>query len=236
MSGLTRQEMKRDEVQEQLLVGVGWLQEHWQKLVAGIVALFVLVIAIGVFLMIRDSGAEKAQAALGSALDIHTAPILEDGATPDDERNRSFASEEERATRSQAAFEALLAEHGGSDAAPVAHLILGEIAASGGDLEGARTHWQDAARGGSGTALEATARLNLISLDRQERPQELVAELQDMVDRADTTLPADALLFELAQTQEAVGELEAAQENYQRLIDEFGTSPYTVQARERVQG
>jgi tetratricopeptide (TPR) repeat protein len=235
MSGLTRQEMKRDEVQEQLLVGVEWFREHWKKLAAGLVALLVAVSAFFVLRMVLEQRSDKAQAALGDALRLVTAPVVEDGATPDDARNPSFPDAASRDERALAALEEVVGQYGSSDAAQIAQLLVAQRLATRGDTAQAREIWQAALRDGKGTARAATARANLISLDRQERPQELADELQEMVDAGNSELPPDALLFELAQTLEAAGRDDEAAEVYRRIVDEFQSSAFAAQARTRIQ-
>ncbi|REK04325.1 MAG: hypothetical protein DWQ36_17990 [Acidobacteria bacterium] len=235
MSGLTRQDMKRDEVQEQLLVGVEWFRENWKKLVAALVAVLLAITAFFVARIVMEGRSESAQAALGAALRLVTAPVVEDGATPDDPRAPSFADAASRDAKAVAALEAVVDDYGSSDAADVARMVIAQIAARGGDTAKAREIWEAAARQGRGTARGAAARANLISLDRQERPAELAEELQAMVDEGESELPTDVLLFELAQTLEAAGRPDEAQEVYQRLVDEFQTSAFAAQARQRIQ-
>lgn len=235
MSGLTRQEMKRDEVQEQLLVGVEWFQRHWRKVVLGLVAVLLAISAFFLARVIGEQRSNEAQAALGNALSLMVAPIVEDGADPDGDEPR-FPDEASREQRANAALEQVVADYGGSEAGMVARMVLARMAAEEGDTARAREIWQEAMRAGRGTALAASARANLISLDRQERPAELAEELQEMVDAGGGDLPADALLFELGQTLEAAGRADEANEVYQRLVDDFQTSPYASQARDRIQG
>ena len=77
--------------------------------------------------------------------------------------------------------------------------------------------------------------LNLYSLDRTEgRGEQLAAELRGAVATETSTLPKDALLFELAATLEQLGDEDGARETFRRLVDEFPESGYAIRARQQL--
>ena len=84
----------------------------------------------------------------------------------------------------------------------------------------------------SHSVLVLSVRLNLIHLDRQNgRTQEVADQLQRELASASKTLPEDVILFELAQTLEALDQQDEALDLYQRILDEHPKSPYTADAR-----
>jgi len=103
-----------------------------------------------------------------------------------------------------------------------------------GNAARARELWETVAGSGD-DALRATVELSLISLDRQEgRLEELAQRLESRVEAGGGSLPPDALLFELANTLEALGRDDEAREMLQRLIDDHPGSPYGMKAQRRL--
>ena len=235
MSGLTRQEIKRDEIQERLLLGVEWLQDNYQKVLAVIVGIAVVIAGVMLFAGMRSRQEASAQEALAEALRIHQAPINAEGADPENEKSPSFPDEGSRRDRAKGLFEQVASDHPSSDAGRIASVYLGEIAAEEGDLATARELWSDYLDRGPRNALSAIVKLNLISLDRAEgKHAELVEELSRAVDDDSEVLPRDALLFELGLSLEDNGEPDAAKERFQELVDQFPQSPYAREARSRL--
>ena len=78
-------------------------------------------------------------------------------------------------------------------------------------------------------------RLNLISLDRDAGKDSEVAErLRTEVDALSGGLPPDTALFELGRSLERQGEEDEARATFQRLVDDYPTSPHVTAARERL--
>ena len=147
-----------------------------------------------------------------------------------------FASEAERRVAARAALEAVRESHGSTASGRLASVYLGRIAAAEGDTGTARELWTEylEAHGGD-DALALSLQLNLYSLDRAEgRGEELAAELRGAVATESSTLPKDALLFELASTLEQLGDEEGAQETLRRIVDEYPDSGYAIRARQQL--
>lgn len=232
---LTRKEIKHDirddEVRSVLVRVFDFMQERPQVVVGAIVGFIVLVLGFSGVLAYLDSRGEQASEELASALKIADAPVTEDDAKPEDPDQPSFASEEAKRARTKEAFEGLRGV-GSSVAGDVANLYLADIAASEGDTETARGIWESFLADHDDHVLALSVRLNLIHLDRQNgRTQEVADQLQRELDSASKTLPEDVILFELAQTLEALDQKDEALELYQRILDEHPKSPYTADAR-----
>ncbi len=232
---LTRKEIKHDirddEVRNVLVRVFDFMQERPKVVVGAIAGFVVLVLAVSGVLAYLDSRGDTASEELASALRIAGAPVNEDDAKPEDPDEPSFASEAAKRARAKQAFEGLRGV-GSSVAGDVANLYLADIAASEGDTETARGIWESFLADHEDHVLALSVRLNLIHLDRNNgRTQEVADELQRELDSAAKTLPEDVILFELAQTLEALDQADAALELYQRILDEYPKSPYTADAR-----
>lgn len=233
---LTRKEIKQDiredEVRGVLVRVFEFLQERPYVIVGVVAAFFALVIGVTTLMSYLEGRGDKASEELATALKIASAPIDEEGATPEDAEDPSFASDEAKRSRSKEVFEAVHTGGGSGVASDVAGLYLADIAASEGDNETARGIWESFLADHSDHILALSVRLNLIHLDRENgRAQEVADGLQQELNSAVKTLPEDVILFELAQTLEALDQEDAAIELYQRILDEHPKSPYTAEAR-----
>ncbi len=229
---LTRKEIKHDirddEVRSVLVRVFDFMQERPRVVVFAIAGFAVVILGITGLLAYLDSRGDAASEELASALKIAGAPVNEEDAAPEDPEEPSFGSEEAKRARAKEAF----AEVRGGIAGEVANLYLADIAASEGDVETARGIWESFLADHDDHLLALSVRLNLIHLDRQNgRTQEVADELQRELDSAVKTLPEDVILFELAQTLEALDQDAAAVELYQRILEEHPKSPYTAEAR-----
>jgi tetratricopeptide (TPR) repeat protein len=233
---LSRKEMKRDEVREALGRSVEYVRGHERTalyILGGLLGVLVLAALVIFFLGRREAGASER---LASALRIYGARVDPLDPAPDDEEKPRFATDQERMEKAKAAFEEL-ASSGGTEAGQVAKVYLGEIAARGGDTETARRLWTEYLEKNPGTALAVSVELNLLALDRQAgKLEEVRAGLEKQLEEgAQRSLPEDIVLYELAQTLEALGQSTEAQDTLQRLIDDHPRSPFAFEARRKLQ-
>lgn len=234
---LTRKEMKQQDT-FQVTMGrvLDWIRTHRRHIVAGAVAVVVVVAALAGWALWLRATEDDAQAALTEAMEAYAAPVRAEGeeepAAADEEL--SFPSAEARRTRAAELFQGVVDDFRASDAADVARVYLGEIAAAQGETERARELWADFLDEHPGHLLGAEARLNLYALDRAAgRGEEVAAELQAMLEEENRPLPEDVVLYELALTLESLGREEEAAEHYQDLVDRFDQSPYAMAARQK---
>jgi tetratricopeptide (TPR) repeat protein len=235
MSGLTRQEMKRDEVREWIVVAIDWLADNVKVLFAVIGGLIGLGVIVALVVQFLGNRAERAQQELAEAIRIYTAPVDPAIPDPDNEKSPVFASEDERAARAEPLFTRIHDKFGSTAAGRIAGAYLGDIAADRGDLEAARGHWQRYLGKDSESALAAAIRLDLIALERETGAGEkLAADLRNAIENGSWAVPSDVLLWELGVTLELQGQPEEARDTFQRILDEHPTSAYATRARERI--
>ena len=228
-----KHDIREDEVRTFLTRAVEHLQDNPKQVIGAIAGVVALILLIAGGMSYIDHQRDAANEQLAQALKLYQAPVVTEDADPDDPRDPSFASDEDRIARARAAFEGVQKDFGSNIAGEVAGLYLAEIEASEGNTESARSTWEEFLDSHGEHILAISVRLNLIRLDRAEgRSAEVAEELQGELDKAEKTLPEDVILFELAQTREAMGETEIAMELYQRIIDEFPQSPYVGRARQ----
>lgn len=233
---LTRKEIKqKDGFQESMISILDFLETNSRRIIYGVLAIAVLaVLVVGVRFFLGQRAA-AAQVELAEAIDLYSAPIDADNPTPDDADSPSFADLDSRTAAAKAKFEEVEGSYGSTVAGAVARVYLGRIASQNGDFETARELWQSFVDDEPGHMLTSEVELNLITLDRQMgKHDEVAARLESLLENGDSSMPQDAILFQLADTLDALGRGDEATPYYQRIVDEHPGSPYTILAQQKV--
>lgn len=222
-----KHDIREDEVQSFLITAIERFQDNPSLYIGVIVGILALGVGITGGVALMDSRAAAGHESLATAMRYFEAPIVEADAKPDDAAQPSFATEEER----RAKVEEALGQVSGS-AADLAELYQARLALDSGDTEKARKIWEGFLRSNKNHALGVAVQLNLIELDRAEgKTQEVADRLQQQLDGTAKTLPEDVILFQLAKTRQALGETQDAKDLYQRILDDYPSSPYAADAR-----
>lgn len=225
-----KEDIRHDEIQTALSSTYDRFQSH-QKLIVGAL-IGAIVLAIGVagartYLKGRNLSAAND---LAHAVKIYNAPIQEDGADPDDPKQPSFASEDERNARAREAMRAI----SGGAAEELAGLYLADLAMRKGERETARSHWQSYLKNHQGDILAVSIQVSMFRLDREDGKGEAVAEeLLAQLEADKKSLPEEVILYELAETLDTLDRNEEAEEYYQRILDDYPQSPYSAKARQK---
>ncbi|HEV7425926.1 MAG TPA: tetratricopeptide repeat protein [Thermoanaerobaculia bacterium] len=196
-------------------------------------AVIVAVLAYGIYFY-RSNREEKAQAALGAAIETVESPLLPGpGAQP--VPGAKFKTEADRTAAAEKQFKQVETSYGSTDAADVASLYLARIAADKGDVASARTRLQKFVSDHPKHLLVAGARYSLyrLRIDSGEAPQ-VAQELQAEIAKSEPALPADSLLALLAHAWDAQGNSQKSKETYRRIVTEFPDSPYAIEAQRKV--
>lgn len=237
---LSRKEIKHDVQHDEFTDVVGRSVEyagtHSRALLMGLGAVLALAVAVAGFFLYLGSRRDDASAALAEAVEVFEAPIVTAGTPPPTDASKpSFPNETARNARAKQLFTEVRESYGLSDAADVAGLYLGRIAASEGDMATARKLWAEFVDDHPDHFLASQPRLNLYQLDRQEgKGEEVVGRLRTLLDESEPALPKDVALYELAQTYEHMKRGTDAQASYQKLLDEYPQSGYAQLAEQRL--
>jgi tetratricopeptide (TPR) repeat protein len=231
---LTRKEIKRDEFATAMERGVEYAGSHARSLIyaiAGVVLAGALAFGIHTFL---GSRAERANQALAFAIKVQQAPITATGAPPDDPKEPTFSTEAARRARAKQLFAAIRQHYPFSGAADVAAVYLGHIALEEGQAGRARELWNGFVKAHGDHLLASEVRVNLLDLDRKEgKAAEVATQLKGMLEKEQPPLPKDLILFELAQTQEQLGQSQEAAKSYRRILDDYPRSAYRQTAQQK---
>jgi hypothetical protein len=232
---LTRGELKRNELGEAVEAGVHYAESHLKVILGVAGGLLGAGLLVWGVLAWRAGRVEASNEALGAALRIASAPVVEQGAKPNDPQAPSFAAEKERDARAKAEFEKVVAEHGSTDAGAAARLWLAERALVEGDRARAQELWRAYLDEAPGGLFAAVAQRNLWAAGRAEgRAEQVLGEVRRGLERGGGDLPADALLWELAETQRTLGRPAEESAALRRIVDEHSASPFASAARQRL--
>lgn len=237
MSRLTRQEMKRDEVREFLSRAMLWIGDNLKTIAAAVAVFVVAIVAVTMIRGFLGGRQEGASDALSDAISVLSTPLESELSAGVASNEEVFSDEAARRTAALAAFSAIVEEYPRAPSARIARSYVGKLELESGNREASRQAWNAVLEAGGGDALAAEVELNLIHLDREDGLNEEVEQrLQSALGGASSSLPEDALLYELAITQERLGKIEESLVSLRRLLDEHPTSPYSAEARRKTLG
>ncbi len=233
---LIRKDIKRDDFAAAVGRSVEYAEGHVRTLVYAIGgAVLLIALAVGIYFY-RGNLRKDASEALGRAAAVYQAPIVvAANAKPNDPVEPSFATEAARQARAKEMLEKVRADYGSTDAADIAGLYLGQIAAGEGKPDEARKLWADFVDDHGDSLLAGETRLNLFDLDRKQgKGEQVVLELRSMLEKSGAPLPQDVVLMELGTTLEHLKRPQEAIQSYQRIVDEFPESSYRQEAQQKV--
>ena len=233
---LSRKEMKRDEVRESMDSAFHYLQTHTRQLAIGLLVVVVAALLIAGLYSWRKSRSAAANDLLARAITAMNAGIDVEAPSPDDPENPTYADATARDAAAQVLLEEVREKHGSTKPGKIAGVYLGRIAARNGDYAAARDKWEAFLATSPKDMLATEVQLNLFELDRIEgRGDEVVQRLREMIAGTQGSLPIDAGLNQLAHTLESLDRSNEARDVYQRLVDEYSSSPYAARARQQIQ-
>jgi TolA-binding protein len=233
MKGSERHHLKENELSHALGDATARLQENRRAVTvaAGVLAL-ALVAGIGYWAW-NTRGETRAQTLLGDAIVIVQAPIAEakPGATP---TSGSYPTIQARAEAGLAKFTEVFNAYPSTHAGIAARYYAAAALAMLGRHPEAATRYQEVVdRAGTGTFYGRMAQLGVIDANTQAKQYDrAISAAQALVNnKADETMPRDALLMELGRVQAAAGKKADAKQTLDKVIAEFPDSPYIAEAK-----
>ncbi|MPY89330.1 MAG: tetratricopeptide repeat protein [Luteitalea sp.] len=204
-----------------------------------LLGLVLVAAAVGGYFAWRYYVEGRASVLLADGLVVATTPVVTPAqmlTNPPPQGQQTFASTEARAEASVSkllqAADAYPSTTNGIAARYYAAAALAETS----KLDEARQQYQQVIdRDGNGL-WGRVARLGLATVDlRAKRYDAAIAAFRDLATTADTDLPADGLLMELAAAYQQAGKRNEAVRTYNRIVNEFPDSLYVDEAKSRVE-
>jgi len=196
---------------ERLLMPLRHFWERWSRVVLGVLAGVVVIGVVG-FLALRSRRAAE-EAAAGKLAEASL--YYWQG---DYQRSMTLARETAE-------------QYGSTPSGREAHRQMGDAAYWGGDFKTAveeyRRYLADAPKG---LLADAARRSLAYALESDGRPVEAAKEYDALVGKFDRSSSAEFLIA-AARCLQAAGQIPAAEERLQRVVDEYGETDYANQAR-----
>lgn len=229
---LNRKDLKHDRFVDEMEVAYGAMRRNTRYVVMGAVALVALIAAIVGLLAYNRSREAAAQALLAEAISTMEQPVAGEPGAPE---NAPFKSQEEKLAKAEPIFRQVTEKYSGKDAADIADLYLGRIAASRGDIKAAEPKFRKFVDEHSDHLLAGAAQMSLYQLKLGSgATAEVIADVEKQLTAEEPILPKDALLALLARAYETSGNDAKAREAYQRIVNEHPESPYAIDAQRKV--
>ncbi len=228
-----RHELKQNEFLVWLDKATLWISENQRHLMAAAGAVMAAVVLLAGISYFTSSRQQAAQELMDEALQIYHARIQESSVVKSAE-GPEFENVEERYRASLPALEKVIEKYSSSDQgrqaryyAALCHMGLDEPEKAEGLLD-------DVMGGRSRDILHYLASQVLAVAKTERGDYEAAVEIYRlMVEDAENPLPKDQILFKMARVNEQAGDLEEANRNYQRLLEEFPDSQLAVEVRQR---
>jgi predicted negative regulator of RcsB-dependent stress response len=195
----TRHDLKSDRFVQEVAHTVGLFEQHKTNIIrAGLAVMALIVVGTGLYYF-NESRRATRQTELAKAMKTYNALVTPDATG--DSRTLTFPTEEARQEAIQKEFNALIANHSGSEEAAIAAYLLGVNAADRGELDESVKHLETAMKNG-GADYSGLARL----------------ALADVFAAQGKTAEAEKLLREVIAKPSALASKEQATLNLARLL------------------
>lgn len=230
---MTRHKIKHDKFVDEVGSAYSYAKQHARPVMWGLAGLLALIVGGTALVVFQRGQGQKAQKRLAEAIVILQAP-LESQAGPT-ATGPKYKTEQEKQAKAQPILEEVAAKYPRTDAADVAGLYLAAFAAERGDAAAARPRLEQFLRDHPNHILAGVAKRGLYELRiAAGEGQQVIADLERELADPKSALPSDVVLTMLAQTHELMGNSAKAREAYQRIVNEYPDSPYTIDAQRKL--
>jgi predicted negative regulator of RcsB-dependent stress response len=228
----TRHQLKEDRFQEVTRGVLEQAQAHRQQLTLLIVAVLVLVVAVGGFAYWRSVQEDQASAAMGQAMNTYTAPIRSEAA-PADPTQLSFTNAAQRDAEAEKKFQAVADKYPHTDAGKNALYMAAVAALDAGQYADAEAKFKKAADSGS-KEVSSLSKMGLASVYQATgRDQDAVNVYNDLMKKPTDSVSRERVQFALAELYEKKDPSQA-----KKIYDQLSASksPAVAQMAKQRQG
>ncbi len=216
MDTKTRHSLKQDSFAQATASSMSWLSGHRSGVLRWVIAAVVVVVVAAATLIFWAWGSNKANAALGAALDVYNAPLAMPGAPP---ASGIYATAGDRSKAANQQFVAVAQHYGwlaeGSKAhyfAGVTYAELNQNALAEQELKSAAGSWN--------RNLANLAKLALAGLYHQmDRDAEAVELYNTLAAKPSETVPATMAQLDLADLYAGEGKMDQARALWAKIKD-----------------
>lgn len=217
-----KQLLKQDEIAEAAFDFGHWLEEHWAKVLKWSAAVVVVGLAVlAGFLLVQSRKTARETMLAGAQRQFQEAQAA--GFVNDEDLSGALYS-----------FDEVIAKSPNSEAGQVAlYFKAATLRKLGRVDEAIAAAEQLVERTSNPATLLISSELLLIDLySAAGRPQDAIARLSGSLESTTPVVPTDQALLTIGRLHKEQGDLDAAEEAWQRLVDEFPASRAAGQARQ----
>lgn len=216
MDTKARHALKKDSFAQATATSMSWLSGHRSGVVRWIVVAVVLFVAGIASLVILNQRSTAADAALGAAMDVYSAPLAQPGAPAE---QGVYATANDRSKAANQLFTAVAQKYGWLSEGNKAHYFAGVTYEDLGQNGPAETELK-AAAGSWDRNISNLAKLALAGLYHQTNRDAQAIELYNaLVAKPSETVPASAAQLNLAEIYAATGKQDLARGIWAKVKD-----------------
>jgi TolA-binding protein len=236
MKAKERHELKQNEFAKTTMDALGWMAAHRQRAIGIGVAVVAVVALAGGYVWWRQATENAAGTLLGAAAAVAQSPIAPAPTVPGAaQQSGTFPTEAARLDATIAAYEKVLAEQPGTDAALTAQYAIAAALLDAGRAPEAEQAFDAVIAGAGGSLYGPLARLGRgQALLSQQKFDEAIALFTELSADRTSQLPLDGILIQLARASSRAGRADDARAAFKRIVDEFPASAYVAEARQEL--
>jgi tetratricopeptide (TPR) repeat protein len=239
-----RQHLKDNELAIALGHAQHWAGSHSKSLIAIVVALAIAGVAVLGFMAWRSRTDNAARALLAEAMVIEEARVMPPappaGTTNDPnaaggQQPGTYPTEQAKLEAALPKFQAAASAYPNHEAGVTARYHAARALVALGRFDEAVKEYDQVIGAASGL-LQRSARLGKAEAQlRAAQYDPAIATIKQIVDQQDATLPADAVLMELARAYRLAGRTEDARKTLTQVVEQHADSQYAEQAKQEIE-
>ena len=221
-----------------------WADQNSRTLLATIIAIVVVGGGVLAFSTWRNSTDNKARTMLAEGMVIEEARVMPPappaGTTPDPnapggQLPGTYPTEKAKLEASLPKFQAAADAYPTNEAGVTARYHLAKNLVALGRFDEALPHYDQVIANGN-TLVAKTAKLGKAEAQlRAGKYDPAIATFKEFVDAKDPTLPAEALLMELARAYKMAGKTEDARKTLTQIVEQHADTPFADEAKREIE-
>lgn len=241
MKSTERHKLKENDFVRTVAQARSALEARRRDLTIAIVAVIVVVAAIGSYVWWRQANRSHANELLASALAVYDSPVVPiaapaPGSPAPLPQPGTFSTEQEKLQAALPKFSEAAAQYPGTRAGMVAHFHEASILAGLGKYAEAEKQYQEVINQADGTIYANTARLGLADTQIAQGKYDSAISIYTELSRdPNSQIPVDSVLMQLGRAYSGAGRKEEAARTFDRIVQEFPQSIYLSDAQQALE-
>jgi TolA-binding protein len=241
MKATERHKLKENELAKSVAHATDAVQSRQGDITKIVLALLVLLVAVGGYSWWRSARQNQANAALAGALAVYEMPVVPvpppaPGSPPPVPQPGTFQTEQQKLDASLPKFLEAANAYPNSTAGIAARFHAAAILAAQGKHAEAEQRYKEVVDKAGTTIYARTARLGMAeSQIAQGKFDNAIAVYSELSRDTTSTLPLDSVLMHLGRAYARAGKKAEAAQSFKRVVDEFPQSAYAADARREME-